>query len=61
MQLDVPAVIKRTALGCKWPHLMEMNIHLFGIILWTVVLLIDKGLYVCFFGCNYMGIILEYL
>lgn len=29
IELDVPAIIKRTASGCKWPYLVRMNIHLF--------------------------------
>lgn len=43
MQLDVPAVTKRTASGTMRPYLMGMNIHLSGIIVVTVLLFIDKG------------------
>lgn len=28
IQLDVPAIIKRTASGSKWPYLVRMNIHM---------------------------------
>lgn len=46
IQLDVPTATKRTASGSKWPYLVEMNIHLFWIIISTVLLLIDKRIYV---------------
>ena len=60
IQLDVPAATKRSALGGKLPYLVGMNIHLFWIIIFsTVLLLIDKRIYVQCNAACFLEIILQ--